>query len=72
MGYRNLASERFRLVKDATKKVCEQNGLVTIGDFKRVGNLIIDEIQAERMSFSDLLQPVIDYKPPSEEKEESQ
>lgn len=67
MGYRNLTREQFSVIKDAAKKVCEQNDLKTIGDFKRVGNGLIDEIEAKSMDFADLLQPVIDYKPPPEE-----
>lgn len=67
MAYRDLSNEQFGVVKDAAKKVCEANGLKTIGDFKRVGNGIIDEIEAGNLTFSDLLQPVINYNPPAEE-----
>jgi hypothetical protein len=67
VAYRNLSKEQFSVVKDAAKKVCDDNGLKTIGDFKQVGNKIIDEIEAGNLTFADLLQPVINYNPPAED-----
>ena len=63
MAYRNLTQEQFNLVKEATKKVCKANGLKTIGDFKRIGNEIINEIEKNRLNYGDLLQPEISYTP---------
>lgn len=66
MGYRNLSNDQFSVVKDAAKKVCQANELETIGDFKRVGNGLIDEIEAGNLTFADLLQSTINYNPPTE------
>jgi hypothetical protein len=61
MSYRNLTSEQFTVIKNATAKVCTQNDLKTIGDFKRVGNLLIDAIENEKLTYADLLRPVIAF-----------
>ena len=63
MGYRNLSKEQFSVVKDAAAKVCTAYGLKTIGDFKRIGNELIDEVEAGGLSFGDLLQSEINYTP---------
>ena len=63
MAYRNLTQEQFRVIKDAAKKVCLVNGMETIGDFKVIGNELIDEIESKNLTFGDLLQDIIPYKP---------
>ena len=59
MAYRNLTPEQFATVKDAAEKVCIAKGLKTIGDFKRIGNEIIDRLENGGLTFGDLLQKVI-------------
>lgn len=63
MAYRNLTVEQFGVIKDAAAKVCTVSGLKTIGDFKRIGNELIDEIENGSLSFADLLQQEINYAP---------
>lgn len=63
MAYRNLTVEQFTTIKDAAAKVCEAFNLKTVGDFKRVGNELIYEIEKGNLSFGDLLQPDINYIP---------
>ena len=65
MGYRGLTNEQFALIKDAAKKVCLAHNLMTIGDFKRVGNELIDEIETKSLDWGDLLQEEIPYEPKS-------
>ncbi len=59
MGYRNLTQEQFGVVRNAASKVCTENDLKTIGEFKRVGNLIIDALELGTLCFADLLQEKI-------------
>ena len=63
MAYRDLTTEQFELVKDASAKVCEQNNLKTVGDFKRIGNELIDALKIGVITYKDLLCPVIDFNP---------
>ncbi len=63
MAYRNLTVEQFGVIKDAAAKICTTLGLKTIGDFKRIGNELIDEIENNNLSFGDLLQSEINYTP---------
>ena len=63
MGYRNLSNEQFHVIKDAAAKLCLAHGLKSIRDFKAVGNELIDEIEMGRLSFGDLLQSEINYRP---------
>ena len=63
MAYRDLSQGQFNLVKEAAGKVCTKEGLHTISDFKRIGNEIINEIESENLTFGDLLQDIIPYKP---------
>lgn len=56
MVYRNLTKEQFRVVKEMARIRLEEQGLKTIGDYKRVGNEIIDEIEAGTLSFADMYQ----------------
>jgi len=51
MTYRNLTSEQFNKVKDLASHRCTKLGLKTIGEYKRVGNEIIDEIEAGKLKF---------------------
>ena len=55
MSYRGLSSEQFELVKDEATRLCEEQGLKTIGDFKRVGNEVIDKIESGEITWADLL-----------------
>ena len=59
MGYRNLTTEQFKIVKEATAKVCTAKNLITIKDFKAIGNEIIDKLESGNLTYKDLLQPVI-------------
>ena len=52
MAYRNLTQDQFSAVKDLAAYICEERKLKTIGEYKRVGNEIIDEIEAGTKSFS--------------------
>ena len=45
MSYRNLTQEQFGAVKSLAAHICENKGLKTIGDYKRLANEIIDEIE---------------------------
>ncbi len=61
--YRNLTGEQFGCIKKATAKVCKVNELKTIGEFKQIGNELIDCIENNTLSFADLLQEKIPYNP---------
>ncbi len=62
MAYRNLTQEQFSCVKDAAGKICRTNGLKTIGDFKRIGNEVIDALEDGSLTYADLLQSEIPFK----------
>ena len=51
MAYRNLSPEQFAEVKELAAFLCEERGLKTIGEYKRVGNEIIDEIESGLKKF---------------------
>ena len=51
MAYRNLTQEQFSAVKNLAGHICDTKGLKTIGEYKRIGNDIIDEIEAGTKSF---------------------
>lgn len=61
MAYRNLTLEQFEVVKTAAEKVCNAHGLKTIGDFKRIGNKIVDKLESKELTFADLLQQDIPF-----------
>ncbi len=61
MAYRDLTPQQFDLVKESAKKICQAKGLKTIGDFKRIGNEIIDRLEAGTLGYADLLQPEIAF-----------
>jgi len=61
MAYRNLTPEQFGAVKDAAAKICKAKGLTTIGDFKRIGNQIIDRLESKALTFADLLMAEIPF-----------
>lgn len=61
MAYRNLTPEQFNLVKDVAKTICTAKGLKTIGDFKRIGNQVIDRLESGALTFGDLLQSKIPF-----------
>lgn len=62
MAYRNLTQEQFKVVKDAAAKICTSKGLMTIGDFKRIGNQIIDQLEKGVLTYANLLQAEIPFK----------
>ncbi len=55
MGYRNLTHNQFELVKKRAAERCRAEGLKTIGEYKRVGNEIIDQIENGEITWADLL-----------------
>lgn len=61
MAYRNLTLEQYEVVRIAAKKVCDAHGSKTIGDFKRIGNKIIDKLESKELTFADLLQQDIPF-----------
>ena len=61
MAYRNLTTQQFGLVKDAAGQICKAEGLKSIGDFKRIGNKIIDKLESGALTYGDLLQDEIPF-----------
>ncbi len=55
MAYRNLTKKQFELVKEIARERCEAEGLKTIGEYKRMGNEIIDQIESGVITWADLL-----------------
>ena len=55
MGYRNLTKKQFDLVKEVAAERCKAQGLKTIGEYKRMGNDIIDQIESGEITWGDLL-----------------
>ena len=51
MGYRNLTQKQFLAVKDIAAYICTEQKLKTIGEYKRVGNEIIDDIESGTKKF---------------------
>ena len=51
MAYRDLTPEQFSSVKSLAAHICTTKGLKTIGEYKRVGNEIIDEIESGKKRF---------------------
>jgi len=52
MAYRNLTQEQFSAVRELAIYLCKTNGQKTIGEYKKVGNEIIDEIEAGTKKFA--------------------
>jgi len=61
MAYRGLTNKQFNLVKDAAGQICKAKKLTTIGDYKRIGNLIIDRLESGEITYGDLLQDEIPF-----------
>ena len=60
MAYRNLTNKQFGAVRELARYICEIRGLKTVGDFKRIGNEIIDDIEAEKKKFvTDFMDDVV-------------
>jgi len=51
MPYRNLTSEQFEAVKKLAAHLCIEKKLKTVGEYKKVANEIIDEIDAGKKRF---------------------
>ena len=61
MAYRGLTPEQFEVVKEAAKKVCTAKGLKTIGDWKCIGNEIINRLENKTLTYADLLKAEIPF-----------
>ena len=55
MAYRNLTQKQFNLVKEAAAERCKAEGRKTVGEYKRIGNDIIDQIESGEITWVDLL-----------------
>jgi len=52
--YRNLTKEQFQVVKDTAAEICTRRKMKTIGEYKRMGNIIIDKIESGEVKWEDL------------------
>ncbi len=55
MAYRNLTKKQFDLIKETARERCESECLKTIGEYKRLANEIIDQIESGEITWADLL-----------------
>lgn len=55
MAYRNLTKKQFELVKETARERCTAQQLKTVGEYKRIANEIIDQIESGKITWADLL-----------------
>ena len=59
--YRGLTEKEFEVVRRAAGIICKRKGDFTIKEYERIGNKIIDQLEAKTILWSTLLQDEIEW-----------